>query len=79
MQEIVSLLYLFFLLGVFIASMFVVYHISKYSLSKKNSFWGNAVFLFGLIILLGMNAIIFFQIDWDSIVFEPSVTQKTLW
>lgn len=80
MQQIVSLLYLLFFLGASIMALFVMYHISKYSLSKKNAFWGNTIFLSGLIILLGLNAIIFFRIDWTSVVFEPQVTrQQNLW
>ncbi len=80
MQQIVSLLYLLFFLGVSVTTLFIVYHISKYSLSKKTAFWGNTVFLSGLAILLGLNAIIFSRIDWDSIVFTPQLTrQQTLW
>lgn len=80
MQQIVSLLYLLFFLGVSVTTLFVVYHISKYSLSKKNAFWGNTVFLFGLIVLFGMNALIFSRIDWALVVFEPQMTQqKNLW
>lgn len=80
MQQIVSLLYILFFLGVSITTLFIVYHISKYSLSKKTAFWGNTIFLSGLIILLGMNALIFSRIDWDSVVFEPQMTQqKNLW
>jgi hypothetical protein len=80
MQQILTFLYLLFFLGISVTALFVVYHISKYSLSKKNAFWGNTVFLSGLIILFGLNMIIFFQIDWTSVVFEPQMTQqKNLW
>jgi hypothetical protein len=78
-QQILSLLYLLFFLAIVVAALFVVYHISKYSLSKKNAFWGNMIFLSGLAILLGLNAIIFFRINWDSIVFEPQMTQRSVW
>ena len=37
MQQIVSLLYILFFLGVSITTLFIVYHISKYSLSKKTA------------------------------------------
>lgn len=76
MQQILTFLYLIFFLGVSVATLFVVYHISKYSLSKKNAFLGNTVFLSGLIILFGLNAIIFFQIDWNSVVFESQMMQQ---
>lgn len=79
MQQILSLLYLLFFLGVVVMSLFIVYHITKYSFSKKNAFWGNIVFLSGLIFLLGLNALLFFRIDWNSVVFEPQMTQKNLW
>jgi hypothetical protein len=79
MGQAFSLLYLLFFLGVVVAALFIVYHITKYSLSKKNAFWGNVAFLSGLVVLLGLNMIIFFRIDWKSVVFEPQVTQQSLW
>lgn len=79
MQQILPLLYFLFFLGIAISGLFIVYHISKYSLSKKTAFWGNVVFLSGLALLLGMNAILFFRIDWSSIAFEPQMTQRSVW
>ena len=77
MQQLPALLYLFFLLGVTVAAIFVIYHISKYSFSKTNAFWGNTAFLVGLFLLLGLNALIFFRIDWEAVTVEAGVTPMT--
>ena len=79
MQSISTLLYLLFLAGVSITALFVLYHITKYSLSKQHSFLGTTVFILGTVLLLWLNSMIFFRIDWNTVTFEPQMTQKNLW
>lgn len=79
MQSIFSLLYLLFILGVSVTTLFIVYHITKYSLSKQHAFLGTTVFMIGTVVLLWINSMIFLRIDWSAVTFEPQMTQKNLW
>jgi hypothetical protein len=79
MQSIIVPAYFLFFLGLIVAGIFIVYHISKYSLSERNAWYGNMTFLVGLGILLLINAVSFFSIDWSSIQITPTAQRTQIW
>ncbi|KKP59067.1 MAG: hypothetical protein UR60_C0010G0001 [Candidatus Moranbacteria bacterium GW2011_GWF2_34_56] len=58
--------YLMFLVGCFVASIFIIYHITRYSINKKSSTIMLALFVSVLLILLLINFSIFTNLDLDK-------------
>lgn len=58
--------YLMFLVGCFIASIFIIYHIVRYSINKKSSTIMLVLFISGLLILLLINFSIFANLDLET-------------
>lgn len=67
MNEIMWLLYLVVVLGIALVSGFVVYHILRYSLSRKRAVEGAILFISVLLFLLFTNMMLFSRLDWRSI------------
>lgn len=67
MNEIMNLLYLVLVLGIAGVSIFIVYHILRYSLSRKKAIEGAVLFISVFLFLLFTNMILFSQLDWRSI------------
>lgn len=67
MNEIMSLLYLIVVLGLMGASVFIVYHILRYSLSRKKAVEGAILFVSVLVFLLFTNMMLFSRLDWRSL------------
>lgn len=66
MNEIVGLIYTVLVIGLSGAAVFIVYHILRYSLSKKKAFEGSVLFLAGFVFLLFTNMVLFSRLDWES-------------
>jgi len=66
MFEVVGFLYIFLLLVLFLAVIFIIYHISKFSLNKNQSISMITIFLIVLSILLIINIFSFTQMDKDT-------------
>lgn len=56
-----------FLLGCFIVSIFIIYHITRYSINKKSSVSMLLLFISVLIILLIINFSIFINLDLEEV------------
>jgi len=67
MNNLFTLFYLMFLFGSVVASIFIIYHISRYSINKQSSTIMLVVFIFIILILLLINFSIFKNIDFDTI------------
>ncbi len=67
MTRILTLFYLILFLGVCLTSLYVVYHILRYSLSKRQAIVIGVAFVSVLVLLLITNAVLFFRIDWDGL------------
>lgn len=67
MNEIMHLLYLVVVLGIAGASIFVVYHILRYSLSRKKAVEGALLFITVLLFMLFTNMMLFSRLDWRSL------------
>ncbi|EKE22013.1 MAG: hypothetical protein ACD_7C00082G0011 [uncultured bacterium] len=66
--------YLMFLLGCFIASIFIIYHITRYSINKKSSTTMLILFISVFLILFLINLSAFGALDLDeSLKFMPSL------
>lgn len=66
MDKIFIAFYLMFLLGCAVASIFIIYHITRYSINKKSSTIMLALFVAVLLILLLINFSIFSNLDIDN-------------
>lgn len=67
MFDVFTAFYLFFLLGVFIASAFIIYHIGSYSINKHSSGIMMSIFISGIIILVIINILVFGSLDLSEI------------
>lgn len=67
MTQVFVLFYLLFLLGVFIAGTFIIYHILKYSINKSASTLMLIIFISGLIILVLINFFAFSSVDLENV------------
>lgn len=63
MFNIFTVFYLFFLLGCLIASIFIIYHIARYSINKKSSTTMFFLFMTVLVFLLILNISAFGSLD----------------
>jgi len=76
MTRILTLFYLILFLGVGLTSAYVVYHILRYSLSKRQAVLTVGLFGSVLLFLLATNALFFFRIDWDGMLSNPSALHR---
>jgi len=63
MNTILIAFYLMFLTGCFVASSFIVYHITRYSINKKSTTIMTILFISVLLLLLIINLTIFETLD----------------
>lgn len=78
MQAIFDLLYLVVFMSYLLMSLFIVYHIVKYSISKTVTAFTLLFFLVGTALLLFANAILFFSIPFDQLTLSlPTSTYST--
>lgn len=73
MPQLLSLLYLTLFLGAVLTALFIVYHIVRYSLTKKSAVFGVTFFGSVFLVFLFVNAFLFFTVDWTSILENPIV------
>jgi hypothetical protein len=66
MQELFGILYTLLFFCYVAAAVFVVFHIQRYSLNRKKAFFGTALFLSVAVILLFINAILFFTLPFSE-------------
>lgn len=67
MDNFFGIFYLLFLFGCLISSIFIIYHITHYSINKKSSTIMFILFIFVLAVLLLFNIYAFSIIDFDSL------------
>lgn len=66
MNIIIITFYLMFLTGCFVASVFIIYHITRYSINKKSTTIMSVLFISILLLLLLINFTIFETLDLNS-------------
>ncbi|MFA6183930.1 MAG: hypothetical protein WC682_02390 [Parcubacteria group bacterium] len=66
MNNIFTVVYLMFLFGCFVASIFIVYHITRYSINKKSSTTMLILFISVLLLLIMFNLSVFKTLDLDK-------------
>jgi len=66
MNNIFTGIYLMFLLGCFVASTFIIYHITRYSINKKSSTTMLIIFISVLLLLVMFNLSVFKTLDLDK-------------
>ena len=67
MQLFFGIAYLLFFLGVVIASLFIMFHLSRYSLNRKLAIGMTALFVSVSAILLWTNSLIFLSLPLDTL------------
>lgn len=72
MQSLFALIYLIFLSGVVIATLFIIFHLSRYSLNRRLAFGMTIFFLIVTGMLIISNAALFFSIPFESFVPQNS-------
>lgn len=72
MTAIIDLIYLLAFLSYLLLSLFIIYHIIRYSGSKTVMVFTLTFFLIGTSLLLFANALLFFSIPFDQ--FVPTLT-----
>lgn len=72
MQSLFALIYLIFLSGVVIATLFIIFHLSRYSLNRRFAFGMTIFFLIVTGMLIISNAALFFSIPFESFVPQNS-------
>ena len=65
MTRILTGFYFLLFFGVGLTSAYIIYHVLRYSLSKRQAVVTAGLFGSVLLFLLAANAILFFRIDWD--------------
>lgn len=58
--------YLMFLLGCFVASLFIIYHITRYSINKKSSTVMFILYISVLLLLILINVSVFMTLDLEE-------------
>lgn len=71
MRPLLGLIYTILFFSYVATSVFIVYHIVRYSLSRQAAIFGVALFVTVLTVLLFTNAILFFSLPLDTLI--PSV------
>lgn len=67
MQLFFGIAYLLFFLGVVVASLFIVFHLSRYSLNRKLAIGMTALFVGVSAVLLWSNSMIFLSLPLDTL------------
>ena len=67
MYAIIILLYLVVLASFVVASLFIVYHLRKYSINPTLTQAMRIIFVFVVGLLMLANVILFFSVDWSQL------------
>lgn len=68
MRPLLGLIYTILFFSYIATSIFIVYHIVRYSLSRQTAIFGVTLFITVLTVLLFTNALIFFSLPLDTLV-----------
>jgi len=71
MRLIFGVLYTFLFLSYITTALFIVFHLLRYSLDRKTAIFGTLFFIVVFVILLFINALIFFSLPFEE--FFPAV------
>ncbi len=72
MQLFFGVAYLLFFLGVVVASLFIMFHLSRYSLNRKLAGGMTGLFVVVTVILLLTNSLLFFRLPLDTLLVIPT-------
>lgn len=67
MQLFFGVTYLLFFAGVVIASLFIMFHLSRYSLNRKLAVGMTGLFVVVTVILLWSNSVLFFSLPLETL------------
>lgn len=73
MTRILTIFYFLLFFGVGLTSAYIIYHVLRYSLSKQQAIVTAGIFGVVLLFLLAANAVLFFRIDWDTMLTSGAV------
>lgn len=65
-MNLLLIVYVLFLLGFLLGAAAILYHIVKYQLSRSGMLVLSTIFISGAVLLLLINLVMFFQIDWSD-------------
>lgn len=66
MRPLLGLIYTFFFFGLITTSLFIIFHLLRYSLNRKVAIFGTIFFVTVFFILLFTNALIFFSLPIEE-------------
>ncbi len=67
MQLFFGITYLIFFFGIVVASLFIMFHLSRYSLNRRLATGMTALFVVVTAVLLWANALLFFSLPLDTL------------